>query len=519
MAAETVDPDGGAGRASRLKLLRPFVVEAVAARTGPELLASLTDLMGRDDLSARELAELAGGWKRMRSYCDAAQLTVTADLGTAMAPDADATARPGRTDPLRPAADELTPVLGVAPQAASRLVALARRCEGMPAAMDALLDGRMDLTQIKVLDQTMCDLSPGARTQLEQKAVRWAPRKTAQQLRADLAAEAQRLDPDHAATAAARGTGERDMSMRRSPLPGCGRLLLDAPWVGNTAAWLAINTAAKNAKKAGLRPDGTPEDRTVAQLRADIAQALLTGRGDPLGGHVPTPAELSRLAELQVVVAADTLTGTGEHSDLPAHIPGIGPLDAATARDLAGRTSWRRLIADPATGTLIDTDGDAVAPPEDDGIGHDGVLAVAADPRWQHLFDVPLRPSYTDDGTRYRPSERLRRFVHTRDATCLGPACHHPAATTQLDHTINHGEADENGVEGTTTAGDLGSLCDRIHNAKTHGGWLLRQVSPGEFAWTSPTGRVYLRHARPLIPGWRARPRGDRRERPPPPDT
>ena len=513
MAAETVESDGGAGCASRSRL-RPLVADALAARTGPELLAGLTGLMRRDDLSARELAELAHGWKRMRSYCDAAQLTVAADMATAMAPAADATAGPGRVDPLRPAADELAPVLGVAPQAASRLVALARRCEGMPAAMDALLDGRMDLTQIKVLDQTMRDLSPDARKDLEDKAVRWAPRKTAAQLRGDLATEAQRLDPDHAATAVARGTGERDVSLRRSALPGCGRLVIDAAWLSTTASWVAINTAARNAKKAGVRPDGSAEDRSLAQLRADITTALLTGQGDPLGGNVPTPAELSRLAELQVVVAADTLTGD---NDLPAHLPGVGPLDGATARDLAGRTTWRRLVADPATGTLIHADRDTLPPADRDYTGIDAVRAVVADPRWQHLFDVPLRPSYDDDGTRYRPSSRLRRFVYTRDATCIGPACHHPAAGTQLDHSVNHGERDDAGTVGQTTDDNLGSECDRVHNAKTHGGWQLRQPAPGQFEWTSPTGRVYLRHARPLIPGWRARLRGDRRERPPPP--
>lgn len=74
------------------------------------------------------------------------------------------------------------------------------------------------------------------------------------------------------------------------------------------------------------------------------------------------------------------------------------------------------------------------------------------------------------------------------------------------------GQRDPDGVLGATDAGNLGSTCERIHNAKTHGGWQLRQPRPGVFDWTSPTGRIYRIHARPLIPGWRTRQRG----RPPP---
>jgi hypothetical protein len=293
-------------------------------------------------------------------------------------------------------------------------------------------------------------------------------------------------------------------------------LVTDTAMIPGTAAWLAINTAAKNAKKAGRRPDGTVEDRTLAQLRADIVNALLTGQGDPLGGHVPTPEELSRLAELLVVVAADTLAG---RDDLPAHIPGIGPVDADTARELATGARWRRLIAEPGSGTLQHV-GEILPAPDPqapESVDTSAVRQVVADPRWARLFDVPARPSYVDDGTRYRPSTRLRRFVMTRDGGCIGPACFHPAVGIQLDHTINHGTRDVVGTPGRTTDDNIGSECDRVHNSKTHGGWLLRQLSPGLFEWTSPTGRVYLRRARPLVPGWRHRNHSNRER--PPPDT
>jgi hypothetical protein len=74
----------------------------------------------------------------------------------------------------------------MAPRAASSLVSLVRRCEDLPAAMDAVADGRMDLPQLRALDSHARHLPPGPRRALEAAAVRWAPRRTRQQLDAAL---------------------------------------------------------------------------------------------------------------------------------------------------------------------------------------------------------------------------------------------------------------------------------------------------------------------------------------------
>jgi hypothetical protein len=89
--------------------------------------------------------------------------------------------------------------------------------------------------------------------------------------------------------------------------------------------------------------------------------------------------------------------------------------------------------------------------------------------------------------------------VHARDGGCIGAACHHPTRGTQLDHTLDWHAG------GKTAAHNFGSQCQRVHNAKTHGGWHLEQPTPGTFVWTSPTGRRYTRRAKPLLPGWRPR--------------
>ncbi len=200
------------------------------------------------------------------------------------------------------------------------------------------------------------------------------------------------------------------------------------------------------------------------------------------------------------MVSAATLAG---FDDLPASVPGVGPLDPVTARRLARHRPWRRLLADPETGTLLTVDTRRVSPPQDEGgPPPETEGAPPPDGRWARLLaglptSLPPVPRPDEGVDAYRPTAQLRRYVHSRDATCIGPACHHPAAGTQLDHTVSFGPP-----TGSTSHDNLGSVCERIHNAKTHGGWLLEQPEPGTFTWTSPTGRSYARPARPLVHGW-----------------
>lgn len=283
MAAEVVGPEGADDAPARHSL-RAFVREAVGTPTGPGLAAALEALMGRDDLSAREWVEVTSAWKKMECYCVAARMTAVAEVDRAKIGASEGRTAPGRDDPVRPAADELAPVLGIALRTASSLVGLTRRMDDFPAAMDALAEGRMDYAQVRVLDRVVRDLAPGAAAAVESAAVAWASGCTPQQLHADLATEAMRVDPEHAATAAARGVDERDVTWRISRTPGCARLVSDLPSISGAAGWMALNTAAKNARKVGVRADGRPEDRTVAQLRADILSSLLTGQQGAVGG-------------------------------------------------------------------------------------------------------------------------------------------------------------------------------------------------------------------------------------------
>lgn len=491
------------------------VAHALSGDVGAELLGRLVDLVcasaeptGR--LSAREWVEATVTASAMLGYCEALRLTCVRELDRALDPSGS---RSRSAPPGRRAADELAPALGIAPRTASSLVNLARRVQDdLPAAADALADGRLTLTQVRVLEQVTDQLPAGLSGAVEAVAVRHGARDTASQLRVRLQDEAARLDPAYTAREAARGVQQRDVSLARSPLSGCRRLLLDLPAVHAAGAWNALNGAALAARRAQPGDKAGGDERSLPQLRADLATALLTGQATParpapgapgvtgapgvgdLGDlMVPSGAALTRFAEVHVVIAADTVTGQGPGADRPGRIPGAAAVDASTARQVAVSAPWRRLVTDSRTGVLV----------------HRGARTVLAtvgdtDQRLAQLLSEPVTDAAALTTAAYRPGERLRKHVIARDHTCIAPACQHPAEGTQFDHTIDWAPPPTAGGGttggGTTSHDNGGSLCQRGHNAKTHGGWHLKQPVPGAFMWTSPTGRRYDRQARPLLP-------------------
>jgi hypothetical protein len=124
-----------------------------------------------------------------------------------------------------------------------------------------------------------------------------------------------------------------------------------------------------------------------------------------------------------VVVNLTTLLGLSED---PAEVPGVGPIPAEEARELASDGLWRAWITDAATGQVIDTG----------------------------------RRSYT-------PSAALARLIRAREAHCRMPGCRRRAVNCDLDHTVPW-------PRGSTTESNIGPLCRRHHRLKTHHGFGLQ---------------------------------------------
>ncbi|MEV4776372.1 HNH endonuclease signature motif containing protein [Microbacterium sp. LWH12-1.2] len=185
---------------------------------------------------------------------------------------------------------------------------------------------------------------------------------------------------------------------------------------------------------------GAADPRTIDQLRCDLALDLLL-TGTPAGHDTPDGLLATITAHVSVTVPVTTLIGTGT---TPAELDGRIPIDTATAKELAGAASgWDRILTHPITGNLLAVD-------------------------------------------RYRPSAHLKRHLKARDQRCRFPTCGLPTRDCDIDH---HQDA---ALGGATTVNNLGDLCRRHHVLKHHSPWHIEQLDTGVYAWTSPTGKVYL---------------------------
>ena len=121
---------------------------------------------------------------------------------------------------------------------------------------------------------------------------------------------------------------------------------------------------------------------------------------------------------------------------------------AMTAWALAAGGTWRRLVTDPASGTVLD-------------VGR----------------------------TRYRPPVGLADLVRARDRACVFPTCQTPASRCDIDHLIAWSQG------GTTSLDNLVVLCQAHHRLKHTPGWALtRDRDSGVLSWHTPDRTVYRRH-------------------------
>jgi hypothetical protein len=151
-----------------------------------------------------------------------------------------------------------------------------------------------------------------------------------------------------------------------------------------------------------------------------------------------------------VTVPALTLLGV---SDEPATLEGYGPIDAETARALAGQSNtWYRMLTDPKTGAPIAL-----------------------------------------DRTTYRPTKAMKRYLRYRDGTCRFLGCSRAAQHCDLDHTKDHQHG------GPTECENLSHLCRKHHRLKHQTTWQVEQVGNGVLEWTSPGGRSYITQPEVLL--------------------
>ncbi|MCT1987816.1 HNH endonuclease [Dermacoccus abyssi] len=250
------------------------------------------------------------------------------------------------------------------------------------------------------------------------------------------------------------------------------RVVLDSVDAATVRA--AIDARAQflrdNAPRSG---DGAGHGLFAGPSRADAFVDLLLGQATvtttlhlrvPVRPPTSSPAE--PLSSRSVLARAHGSTGcSGENSArknaaawfgddvrMPfgdVEVPGVGIVDAATVRALAGAVGTKFVSE------FVAVDGERVT-----------TLATVTDS--------------------YRPMTLVERTVKTRDGHCRFPYCTRPADVTDVDHVIPFAEG------GATSPANLQCLCRHHHRAKTFGGFAVVMQADGECLWESPTGHRWL---------------------------
>lgn len=272
------------------------------------------------------------------------------------------------------------------------------------------------------------------------------------------------------------------------------------------------------------RDDASGQDNKGLEDGEGNGGSRRPGPQDPNAPHGPTGGDLGTIgsegtgaapfaAVINLLVPAGTLLGTGT---APGEIPGYGPVDPETTRDLVQMAS-----AHPQTRWCITT------------VGDDGAAKEHGCARGQHRWTPPaahrtgggnrdgpdsspepIQPGPGDDPQttaagfldrlsvklaliaagqedcdhtyctdRYHVPQKLKHLIKARKATCVAPNCNRPAADADADHTIPW-------PQGPTCQDNLGAPCRYHHRNKQADGWRLLQSTPGTFEWTSPSGRT-----------------------------
>lgn len=413
-------------------------------------------------LGDRELVEHLVAWERCVAWAQARQARLLAELARRRPADDSPGARrtPGGTVLSEFAADEVALALRLGRGTAAERITVARTLvRTLPETLAAWETGELTQQKVRVLVEGLDGLSVERARAVQDRVFRRAGRQTPAQLRASVRRAVLAVDPDAAADRHRAARARRRVVHDPEP-DGMGSIWALLPAEDSVAAYTRLTALAR-----GL---GADDPRTMDARRADLLADLLTGRGcAALGPHpcrplAPGPAEREQQGErhadccvgagpkplVHVTVSITTLLGLDES---PADLAGYGPIPADVARRIAADGTWRRLLTDPVSGTVLDHG----------------------------------RSTYT-------PPAALADHVRARDSTCRFPACSGSARTADLDHVIPW-NPDDPDAGGSTGHDNLVALCRHHHRLKTFApGWRVQQDPDGALAWTTPTGHRHV---------------------------
>ncbi len=344
--------------------------------------------------------------------------------------------------------EEIAAALRWSPVTTQHRIDTARLLAGpLAATHEALSLGEISTGHVAVITEAASRVPEDALGDLQRRLLPVARRGTLVATRAAARRAVLAIDADGARRRRLEARCSRDVYVV-DELDGISTLIARMATEDAHALMTAIEVRA-NADETSA-PIGQKRAAALRELVLDSATDLIPG-----SGHHGRPR---RSAHLDLVIDLATLL---DLTDAPATLAGAGcssgPVLADVVRDLLAdpdiAITMRRLVTDPLTG---------------------------------HLLDIGRRS--------YAVPDRLREYVQARDITCRFPGCRRKSTRCQIDHALAW---DDNG---DTSRQNLGALCVRHHQLKTHAGWqITTSQADGTCTWTSPQGRTYDHPPRPLL--------------------
>ena len=215
-------------------------------------------------------------------------------------------------------------------------------------------------------------------------------------------------------------------------------------------------------KSAAATPDplngaASPGGRRSLPTAGGRSLPSSSGRSLPgsSGRSLPEPGPAAPTTSFSAAsVSQSAASLPASTSAMPAQVAQVrigarsAAVPALTAWALAAGGTWRRLITDPTSGTVVD-------------VGR----------------------------TRYRPPAGLADLVRARDRACVFPTCQTPAERCDIDHLTAWSQG------GTTSLDNLVVLCEAHHRLKHTPGWALtKDQTTGVLSWHTPDKTIYQRH-------------------------
>lgn len=413
------------------------------------------------ELGAYELVEFIAGCERVAAAMHALQAGGIAELARRVEMRPVDGARVSMS-PQRVTALEVAARLAVSSVEGEAMVARAEYLQRvLPTTFVAWAEGQVDTRKAEVIARKLWRHEDELARKVESLVLPKAPELTVESLRRLINREIHRLAPKDAQAR------HEDAKQRRH--------IAITP-VGDGMSWIegyvpdevaAAVKATLDAGAAWLKQEHPDDGRTMGARRVDVLAALAfaaiavgrIGGCSVCGDGIKLAGARQRPVAVNVTVPAGSLLGLDEQ---PGELAGFGPISAATARRLAADGVWRRVLTDPASGTVLD-------------VGR----------------------------TRYRPPAPLAEHILLRDVRCVWPGCDRTASApgVDIDHVVDWA------LGGKTADHNLGSFCEKHHVDKHSSRWRVSQPEPGRFEYTSPTGHTYIREPESVGPaGDRATP-------------